>query len=73
MAAPGLHQCLAHCEHKPAAADLAPLGVKLVTRAQKAGALRRDVKPADVSTLLKSVMQSTPENVDVVLDGLRAR
>jgi len=73
MAAPGLHKCLAHCGGKPGAADLEPLGEKLVARAQKAGAVRRDVKPADVSTLVKSVMQSAPENVEIVLDGLRAR
>lgn len=73
MAAPGLHQCLAHCVDKPGAADLEPLGERLVVRAQKAGAIRRDVKPSDVLTLMKSVMQSAPQNVDVVLDGLRAR
>jgi AcrR family transcriptional regulator len=73
MAAPGLHKCLAHCGDKPGAAELASLGEKLIARAQKAGAIRRDVKPAEVSTLMKSVMQSAPENVGIVLDGLRAR
>jgi AcrR family transcriptional regulator len=73
MAAPGLHECVAHCGDKPGAAELAPLGEKLIMRAQKAGGIRRDVKPADVSTLMKSVMQSAPQNVEVVLDGLRAR
>jgi AcrR family transcriptional regulator len=73
MAAPGLHKCLAHCVDKPGAAELEPLGEKLVARAQKAGGIRRDVKPADVSRLMKSVMQSAPQNVEVVLDGLRAR
>jgi AcrR family transcriptional regulator len=73
LAAPGLHECLAHCGDKPGAAELAPLGEKLIARAQKAGAIRRDVKPGDVSTLMTSVMQSAPENVGIVLDGLRAR
>jgi AcrR family transcriptional regulator len=73
MAAPGLHQCLAHCVHKPGAAELAPLGEKLIARAQKAGGVRRDVKPAEVAALMRSVLQSAPENVEIVLDGLRAR
>lgn len=73
VAAPGLHKCLAHCGDKPGAMELAPLGERLVSRAQKAGGLRRDVKPAEVSTLMRSVMQSAPQNVEVVLDGLRAR
>jgi AcrR family transcriptional regulator len=72
MAAPGLHQCLAHCVHKPGA-ELAPLGEKLIARAQKAGGVRRDVKPAAVAALMRSVLQSAPENVEIVLDGLRAR
>jgi AcrR family transcriptional regulator len=72
MASPGLHDCLRHCGDKPGAAELGPLGEKLIARGQKAGGVRRDVKPADVSTLMKSVMQSAPENVEIVLDGLRA-
>ena len=72
MAAPGLHECLAHCVDKPGAAELAPLGEKLIARAQKAGGVRRDVRPAEVAALMRSVMQSTPENVEIVLDGLRA-
>ena len=73
MAAPGLHECVAHCVDKPGAAELAPLGEKLVARAQRAGGIRRDVKAADVSTLIKSAMQSAPQSIDVVLDGLRPR
>jgi AcrR family transcriptional regulator len=73
LAAPGLHECLAHCGDKPGAAELAPLGEKLIARAQRAGGIRSDVKPANVATLMRSVMQSTPQNVEVVLDGLRAR
>ena len=76
MTAPGLHECVLRCG-KPGAAALDSLGVRLIARAQKAGALRRDVSPADVSTLIKSVMQSAPERhwrryLDVVLDGLHA-
>jgi AcrR family transcriptional regulator len=73
MTAPGLHECVAHCGDKPGAAELAPLGEKLVARAQRAGGVRRDVKPAEVLALMKSVLQSAPQNVGVVLDGLRAR
>jgi AcrR family transcriptional regulator len=75
MNAPGLHECVLRCG-KPGAAALDTLGERLIRRAQKAGALRRDVSPADVSTLIKSVMQSAPERhwrryLEVVLDGLR--
>lgn len=73
LSAPGLHECVAHCGDKPGAAELTPLSEKLIARAQRAGGVRPDVKPADVSTLMKSVMQSAPENVEIVLDGLRAR
>ena len=72
LATPGLHKCVARCGDKPGAAALVPLSEKLVSRAQKAGGVRRDVKPADVSTLIRSVMQSAPENLEIVLDGLRA-
>jgi AcrR family transcriptional regulator len=77
MSTPGLHDCVLRIGHKPRAAELDALGAKLVARAQRAGAVRRDIKPIDVSTLLKSVLQSAPpaqwrSYLDVVLDGLRA-
>jgi len=71
MSAPGLHECVQHCGDKPGAAGLEPLGEKLIVRAQKSGAIRRDVEPAQVSALVKSVMKSSPENLGIVLDGLR--
>jgi AcrR family transcriptional regulator len=78
MSAPGLHECVLRCGHKPRAAELDALGEKLVLRAQRVGAVRGDIKPGDVSTLLKSVLQSAPAThwrtyLEVVLDGLRAR
>jgi AcrR family transcriptional regulator len=77
MSTPGLHACVVHCGEKPGAAELDELGRKIVARAQRAGAVRRDVKPADVQTLVRSVLTSAPEGqwhryLDVVLDGLRA-
>ena len=71
--ATGLLECVAHCEEKPGAVDLEPLGQKLIARAQRAGTMRRDVEPAAVQKLLKTVLQTAPENVGIVLDGLRAR
>ena len=53
MTTPGLHQCVVHCGEKPGAAELEKLGAKLVSRAQRAGAVRRDVKPADVRLLVR--------------------
>jgi hypothetical protein len=58
--------------------ELEAQAAKIVARAQKAGAVRGDVKPADVPVLIRSALQSAPEKqwrryVEVVLDGLRAR
>jgi AcrR family transcriptional regulator len=77
MATPGLHRCVVHCGGKPGAAELEQLVDKIVARAQRAGAVRRDVKPADVQLLVRSALTSAPEGqwrryLDVVLDGLRA-
>lgn len=77
MSAPGLHACVVHCGEKPGAAELDELGRRIVARAQRAGAVRRDVKPADVQALVRSVLMSAPAGewrrfLDVVLDGLRA-
>ena len=49
----------------------------IVSRAQRAGAVRRDVKPADVRLLVRAALTSAPPGqwrryLDVVLDGLRA-
>ena len=77
MTTPGLHRCVVHCGEKPGAAELEKLGVKLVSRAQRAGAVRRDVEPADVQLLVRSALTSAPPGqwrryLEVVLDGLRA-
>lgn len=77
MSAPGLHRCVVHCDGKPGAAELQRLAARIVTRAQRAGAVRRDVKPADVQVLVRSALVNAPEgqwrrHLDVVLDGLRA-
>lgn len=77
MSTPGLHGCVVHCGQKPGAAELEKLMSRVVTRAQDAGAVRRDVKPADVQALVRSALTSAPEGqweryLDVVLDGLRA-
>ena len=77
MTTPGLHRCVVHCGEKPGAAELEELGNKLVARAQRVGAVRRDVKPADVQVLVRSALTAAPPGqwrryLDVVLDGLRA-
>jgi hypothetical protein len=46
MTTPGLHKCVVHCGEKPRAAELEGLGTKIVARAQRAGALRRDFSRA---------------------------
>ncbi len=77
MTTPGSAQVRRPCGEKPGAAELEELGAKLVSRAQRAGAVRRDVKPADVQLLVRSALASAPPGqwrryLDVVLDGLRA-
>lgn len=77
MSTPGLHKCVVHCGEKPGAAELERLGDKVVSRAQRAGAVRRDVKPEDVRVLVRSTLTGAPEgqwrrHLEVVLDGLRA-
>lgn len=77
MSTPGLHACVVHCGEKPGAAELDELGRKVVARAQRAGAVRTDVRPSDVQALVRSALTSAPEGqweryLAVVLDGLRA-
>jgi AcrR family transcriptional regulator len=77
MRTPGLHRCVVHCGQKPGAAELQGLVDRIVSRAQTAGAVRRDVQPADVQLLVRSALISSPEGqwrryLAVVLDGLRA-
>jgi len=77
MSTPGLHKCVVHCGEKPGAAELEALGAKIVTRAQRAGALRKDVKPAQVGPFIRDALTAAPEGewrryLEVVLDGLRA-
>jgi AcrR family transcriptional regulator len=77
MVTPGLHRCVVHCGGKPGAAELEQLVERIVSRAQRAGAVRRDVKPTDVQLLVRSALTSAPPGqwrryLDVVLDGLRA-
>ena len=77
MSTPGLHACVVHCGEKPGAAELEELSRKIVARAQRAGAVRKDVEPGDVQLLVRSALTSAPDGqwrryLDVVLDGLRA-
>jgi hypothetical protein len=67
-----------HCvgTEKPGAAQLDALAEKLISRAQKVGTVRRDLKASDVKTLIQSVLHSAPQKqwrsyLSVVLDGLR--
>jgi AcrR family transcriptional regulator len=77
MSTPGLHRCVVHCGDKPGAAELEKLVARVVSRAQRAGAVRRDVEPEDVRLLVRGALTNAPEgqwrrHLDVVLDGLRA-
>jgi hypothetical protein len=77
MSTPGLHRCVVHCGDKPGAAELEKLADRIVSRAQRAGAVRRDVKAEDVRILVRSALTNAPagewrRHLEVVLDGLRA-
>jgi AcrR family transcriptional regulator len=77
MSTPGLHRCVVHCGDKPGAAELEKLADRIVSRAQRAGAVRSDVKAEDVRVLVRSALTSAPagqwrRHLGVVLDGLRA-
>jgi AcrR family transcriptional regulator len=77
MSTPGLHRCVVHCGGKPGAAELERLNERIVSRAQRAGALRSDLQPTDVQLLIRSALIAAPEGewrryLAVVLDGLRA-
>jgi hypothetical protein len=66
-----------HCGEKPGAAELTVLGEKIVRRAQRAGAVRGDIKPEDVPLLIRGALLSAPPGqwrryLDVILDGLHA-
>jgi AcrR family transcriptional regulator len=77
MSTPGLHKCVVHCGEKPRGAELDELGRKVVARAQRAGALRGDLTPAEVGPLIRAALLAAPPGqwrlyLDVVLEGLRA-
>ena len=76
MSTPGLHKCVIHCGEKPRGAELDELARKVVARAQRAGTLRSDLKPAEVGPLIRAALLAAPSGqwrlyLDVVLDGLR--
>jgi AcrR family transcriptional regulator len=77
MTTPGLHKCVVHCGGKPGAAELEDLAQRVVARAQRAGAVRADLEPAEVGPLIRAALLAAPPRqwrtyLDVVLDGLRA-
>jgi AcrR family transcriptional regulator len=77
MSTPGLHRCVVHCGEKPGAAELEELGRKIVARAQRAGTVRSDVKPAEVGPFIRAALLAAPPGqwrryLEVMLDGLRA-
>jgi len=77
MSTPGLHRCVVHCGGKPGSAELERLADQIVSRAQRAGAVRRDVKAEDVRLLVRGALTNAPagqwrRHLAVVLDGLRA-
>ena len=74
----GLHDCLLRCAQSPAALALQDAGVRVVARAQQAGAVRTDIPAEDVPALIRAALRAAPPGqwrsyVQIVLDGLRPR
>jgi AcrR family transcriptional regulator len=72
----GLHACVVQCDCREGA-ELDLAAAQIVARAQDAGAVRRDIEPADVAVLVRGALQAAPTKnwrpfVRIVLDGLRA-
>jgi AcrR family transcriptional regulator len=64
-----LLESIDRCRELPQAAALQRAGDELVQRAQKAGALRRDLGPREIFDLVPAASRYP----DVILDGLRRR
>ena len=74
----GLYECIDRCVKQQEAQEVETLTRQIVVRAQEAGALRDDVDPAGVLTLMGAAIRSAPAEqlhacVEIVLDGLRPR
>ena len=74
----GLHDCLLRCAQSPASVALQDAGVRVVKRAQRAGAVRSDIDAADVPLLIRAALRAAPPGqwrryVQIVLDGLGPR
>jgi AcrR family transcriptional regulator len=72
----GLFECMDRCMKDEKPQEIIALTEQIVVRAQEAGAVRRDIDPADVPTLIGAVMAAAPADdwrplIEVVLDGLR--
>jgi AcrR family transcriptional regulator len=72
----GLHECFLRCTDTPAYETLERAALRVVRRAQRVGAVRRDVRAEDVPALIRGAIRAAPPGrwrpyVEVVLDGLR--
>lgn len=72
----GLFECMDRCLKDEKTQEIVALTERIVIRAQKAGAIRRDISCGDVPTLIGAVMTAAPpdhwrSHMEVVLDGLR--
>jgi AcrR family transcriptional regulator len=72
----GLLECMDRCVKDEKIQEIVALTEQIVIRAQQAGAIRRDISPGDVPSLIGAVMTAAPpdqwrRHMQVVLDGLR--
>lgn len=73
----GLNECFAQSESVPGKREFEQKAQKLITRAQRAGSIRSDIKPAHVAPMIRAALQLAPAKqwrpyLEVVLNGLRA-
>jgi AcrR family transcriptional regulator len=72
----GFYECLDRCVKDERMHEIEALTKRVVARAQKAGAVRRDIAAGDVQNMIGAVIAAAPpdhlrRHVQVVLDGLR--
>jgi len=74
----GLDDCFLRCADSPTLRALREAGARITSRAQEAGAVRRDIPPDEVGELVRAAIRVAGRgdwrrNVQIVLDGLQPR
>jgi AcrR family transcriptional regulator len=73
-----LDECFLKCSDSPTLRALRDAGARITSRAQEAGAVRKDIPPHEVGELVRAAIRVAGagdwrRNVQIVLDGLQPR